>query len=175
MFSRSWLKPWQITQGHHCEFHLLLLCLYNVVFFTQEKPHVPPTHAAILSPLTLLLSPLSPLTDKCTYTHAKKSECVHRHYTHIHRHTQVLTNHLQQICWWLCTQIRLPVSDLWGTKWSCYHCSSLQYPAPKADERSMIYQSVSVVLARGWFTNTKHTARRKELHLQVWSDAAAWM
>lgn len=114
MFSRSWLKPWQMTQGHHCEFHLLLLCLYNVVFFTQEKPHVPPTHAAILSPLTLslLLSPPSPLTDKCTYTHAKKSECVHRHYIHIHRHTQVLTNHLQQICWWLCTQIKLTTSSV---------------------------------------------------------------
>lgn len=43
-----------MTQGHCGEFHLLLLCLCNVFFFfTQEKPHVPPTHAAILSPLTL--------------------------------------------------------------------------------------------------------------------------
>lgn len=85
------------------------------------------------------------------------------------RCTQVFTNHLHQICWSLCTQIKLMASRVrsqW-TEWSSYRRSSLQYPAPKPDERSMIYQSVSVVLAWGWFTNTKHAARRREPPLSV--------
>lgn len=156
------------------EFHLLLLCLCNVFFFVvfsffhSGNPQVPPTHTAFLSPLTLsVLLPLpSPLPNKRTYTYALKKK---------EKRNMVLTDHLRQICWSLCTRIKLMTSCVrpqW-TKWSCYRCSSLQYPAPKPDERSMIYQSVSVVLARGW--NTKHTEGRWELHLWVWSDAAAWI
>lgn len=85
------------------------------------------------------------------------------------RRTQVLTNHLRQICWSLCTQIKLMTSCVRSrrTVLSSYHCSSLQYPAPKPVERSMIYQGVSVALARGWFTNTKRAASRRELRPQV--------
>lgn len=45
---------------------------------TVEEPQVPPTHATILSPLTLsVLPPPSPLPCKCTYAHAEQKvrEC----------------------------------------------------------------------------------------------------
>lgn len=165
MFSRSWLKPWQMTQGHPWEFHLLLLCLYNGFFsFTLEKPQVPPTHTLhfFLPSLFLFFFLLPPLADKCTYTHAKKT-WVHAHIAETRAHARVFANHLWQICWWLCPQIKLMTSYVRSqrTKWCCYRCPSPQYPAPKPDERSMIYQSVSVVLAWGWFTNTKHTDQKK--------------
>lgn len=107
-------------------------------------------HTAFLWPFTLPFL----LTDKCTYTYAKKSEC-----------TRTLRTH-SQICWSLCTQIKLmtPCMKSQWTKPRCCQCPPL--PAISSTktrrERSMIYQSVSVVSAWGWFTNTQHTARRRE-------------
>ena len=113
---------------------------------------MPPTHCTSFSPYSLGSSSSFALPF------------LRNAFTPTQRRTQVLTNHLQQICWSFCTQIKLMTSCVRSqrTESSSYHCSSLQYPAPEPDERSMIYQSVSLVLARGWFPNTKHAGWRRE-------------
>lgn len=79
----------------------------NLMYHPHTLQFFLPSLFLFCFPLPLLL-----LTNALTPTQKKKSECVHGHYTHIHRHTQVLTSHPQQICWWLCTQIKLTTSSV---------------------------------------------------------------
>lgn len=90
MFSRSWLKPWQMTQGHPWEFHLLLLCLYNGFFFLLWKnlryhPHTLHFFLPSLFLFFFLLPPPSP-TNALTPTQKKKT-WVHAHIADIHART----------------------------------------------------------------------------------------
>lgn len=151
-FSMSWLQPCSWHKGFNVSNwmypwleNFIFCCFVCIMVFHSRSSGA--THTLHFFLTLSVLLPLPSLTNALTPTQ---------------RCTQVFTNHLQQICWSLCTQIKLMASCVRSqrTEWSSYHCSSLQYPAPKPDERSMIYQSVSVVLAWGWFTNTKHTARR---------------
>lgn len=156
-----------MTQGHCGEFHLLLLCLCHVFFsFTQEKPHVPPTHAAILSPLTLSAPSSRPWQMHLRLRKKKKSKRVHRPWqTHTDTHTgpnqPSVTNMLMTLHSNKSNDFQSQTSE--GPSGAAIVAPPRNIQHRKQQTRDQWFIRVSaVVLARGWFTNTKHTARREE-------------
>lgn len=91
-----------------------------------EKKPSGATHTRCISfsPHPFCSSSLSPSSPTNALTPTQIKAWVH---AHKHTHTQLLTNHLRQICWSLCTQIKLMTSCV-RSQWTKWSCSSLPLP-----------------------------------------------
>lgn len=147
-----------------------------------EKKPSGATHTRCISfsPHPFCSSSLSPSSPTNALTPTQIKAWVHADITHKHTHTHtalnqpsaadmLITLHSNKTNDFL-RQISVDQVEL------LIIAPPLQYPTPEPDERSMIYQSVSAVCRPGTgsrtntkrnTTHTKHTARRRELHLRV--------
>lgn len=160
-------KTLQMTQGHLCKFHLLLLCLYNGFLSTVKEPQVPPTHTPqiFLPSLFLLFLLPRPSRTNALTTYAEQNARAGVRTSHPPtgdlKTDTLMTLHLNQSSF--------PTSDLGGAAIVAAPCNI------QSQTKGEINDLSECQCAGGWFTNTRHMVGRRELRLLMWSHAAAWI